>query len=114
MVRFSRVWRVVLRMGHPLGRWSLQMMTQDGGKTAQLQGDHEGFRDSTTKFGGMWLFPWCVVARSLQECPDRCSTVGVRVCGAPHLSTAGKRGARLLHGQPYPHARALVDDTRPV
>src|SRR5262249_637144 len=54
MVRFSRVWRVVLRMGHPLGRWSVQMMTQDGGKTAQLQGDHEGFRDSTTKLGGMW------------------------------------------------------------
>src|SRR5215467_10156093 len=54
MVRLSRVWRVVLRMGHPLGRWSLQMMTQDGGKTAQLQGDHEGFRDSTTKLGGMW------------------------------------------------------------
>jgi hypothetical protein len=24
------------------------------GKTAQWQGDHEGFRDSTTKFGGMW------------------------------------------------------------
>src|SRR5215813_11325998 len=53
MVRFSRAWRVVLRMGHPLGRWSVQMMTQDGGKTAQLQGDHEGFRDSTTKLGGM-------------------------------------------------------------
>ena len=30
------------------------MMTQDGGKTAQLQGDHEGERGSTTKFGGMW------------------------------------------------------------
>jgi len=46
--------REVLRMGHPLGRWSLQMMTKDGGKTAQLQGDHEGYRDSTTKLGGMW------------------------------------------------------------
>ena len=57
MVRFSRGWRVVLRMGHPLVRWSMQMMTHDGGKTTQFQGDHEGCRGSTTKFGGMWLFP---------------------------------------------------------
>src|SRR5713226_8989446 len=56
-VRFSRVWRVVLRMGYPLVRWSLQMMTQDGGKTAQFQGDHERCRGSTTKFGGMWNCP---------------------------------------------------------
>src|SRR5919108_3778247 len=62
MVRFSRVWRVVLRMGHPLGRWSLQMMTQDGGKTAPLQGDHEGCRDSTTKLGGMWHFSLALTA----------------------------------------------------
>jgi len=46
-----------LRMGHPLVRWSLQMMTQDGGKTAQFQGDHARCRGSTTKFGGMWNFP---------------------------------------------------------
>ena len=42
---------------------------------------------------------------------------GVRplVCvyaGAPHLSTAGRQGARLLHGQLSPQARALVGDTR--
>src|SRR5215470_8377874 len=42
---------------------------------------------------------------------------GVRplVCvyaGAPHLRTAGRPGARLLHGPLYPHARALVGDTR--
>src|SRR5262249_40157595 len=54
IVRFSRVWWAVLGMGHPLVRWSLQMMTQDGGMTAQLQGDHEGCRGSTTKLGGMW------------------------------------------------------------
>src|SRR5215470_3104741 len=53
MVRFARVWRAVLRMGHPLVRWSMQMMTQDGGKTTQFQGDHEGCRGFTTKFGGM-------------------------------------------------------------
>src|SRR5215213_5421281 len=29
-------------------------MTQDGGKTEQLQGDHEGRRGFTTKSGGMW------------------------------------------------------------
>src|SRR6266446_636636 len=52
-VRFSRVWRAVLCMGYPLVRWSLQMMTQDGGKTAQFQGDHERCWGSTTKFGGM-------------------------------------------------------------
>jgi ATP/maltotriose-dependent transcriptional regulator MalT len=43
IVRFSRVWRAVWRMRHPLVRWLLQMMTQDGGMTAQFQGDHEGF-----------------------------------------------------------------------
>jgi len=32
----------------PQVRWSLQLMTQDGGKTAQVQGDHEGRRGSTT------------------------------------------------------------------
>jgi hypothetical protein len=26
----------------------LQLMTQDGGKTAQVQGDHEGYQGSTT------------------------------------------------------------------
>src|SRR5262249_54315024 len=56
IVRFARVWRAVLRMGHPLVRWSLQMMTQDGGTTAQLQGDHERCRGSTTKLSGMWHF----------------------------------------------------------
>jgi hypothetical protein len=30
-------------------------MTQDGGKTEQVQGNHEGRRGSTTKFGGMWI-----------------------------------------------------------
>jgi len=34
----------------------LQLMTQDGGKTEQLQGDHEGRRGFTTKSGGMWEF----------------------------------------------------------
>src|SRR5215470_15172334 len=55
IVRFSRGWLAVLRMGHPLVRWSMQMMTHDGGKTTQFQGDHEGCRGSTTKFGGMCL-----------------------------------------------------------
>ena len=32
-------------------------MTEDGGMTTQLQGDHEGCRGSTTKFGGMWKIP---------------------------------------------------------
>src|SRR2546429_5076753 len=43
MVRFSRVWRAVLCMGHPQVRWLVWLLTQDGGKTAQLQGDHEGW-----------------------------------------------------------------------
>src|SRR5712691_11648644 len=42
MVRFSRVWRAVLRMGHPQVRWSVWLMTQNGGMPAQLQGDGEG------------------------------------------------------------------------
>jgi hypothetical protein len=29
-------------MGHPQVRWLVWLMTQDGGMTAQLQGDHEG------------------------------------------------------------------------
>src|SRR5215813_5441303 len=56
IVRFARVWRAVLCMGHPLVRWSLQMMTQDGGTTAQWQGDHERCWGSTTKLSGMWDF----------------------------------------------------------
>ena len=43
-------------MGHPLVRWSLQMMIQDESMTAQLQGDHAGHRGFTTSFGGMWKF----------------------------------------------------------
>jgi hypothetical protein len=43
MVRFSRVWRAVLRMGHLQVRWSVPVMTQDGGMPAQFQGDREGF-----------------------------------------------------------------------
>src|SRR5215510_4216535 len=62
IVRFSRVWWAGLGMGHPLVRWSLQMMTQDEGMTAQLQGDHEGGRDSTTKLGGMWDFSCCLMS----------------------------------------------------
>src|SRR6266568_3995252 len=42
MVRFSRVWRAVLRMGHPQVRWSVWLMTQHGGMPAQLQGEGEG------------------------------------------------------------------------
>jgi exodeoxyribonuclease V alpha subunit len=44
MVRFSRVWRAVLRMGHPQVRWSVLLMTQNGGMPAQLQGDGEGVK----------------------------------------------------------------------
>src|SRR5215470_8718414 len=42
MVRLSRVWRAVWRMGHPLVRWSVLLMTQHGGMPAQWQGDGEG------------------------------------------------------------------------
>jgi hypothetical protein len=54
MVRLARVWCAEFRMGHPQVRWSVELMIQDGGKTAQLQGDHKGRRDSTTKLVGMW------------------------------------------------------------
>src|SRR2546427_11284422 len=54
MVRFSRVWRAVLCMGHPQVRWSVQLMTQNGGIPAQFQGDREGQRSLTTKSDGMW------------------------------------------------------------
>ena len=42
MVRFSRVWRVVWRMGHPQVRGSVWLMTQHGGMPAQWQGDGDG------------------------------------------------------------------------
>src|SRR4029434_3257940 len=42
MVRWSRVWRAVWRMGHPQVRWSVWLMTQHGGMPAQLQGEGEG------------------------------------------------------------------------
>jgi hypothetical protein len=41
-------------MGHPQVRGSVQLMTQNGGIPAQLQGDREGQRSLTTKFDGMW------------------------------------------------------------
>src|SRR5215813_14242739 len=44
MVRFSRGWRVRVRMGHPQVRWSVLLMTQDGGMPAQVQGDGEGVK----------------------------------------------------------------------
>src|SRR5262245_8296726 len=53
MVRFSRVWRAVWCMGHPQGRWSVQLMTQNGGIPAQFQRDPEGQRSLTTQLGGM-------------------------------------------------------------
>ena len=31
MVRFSRVWRAVVRMGHPQSKWSELLMTHHGG-----------------------------------------------------------------------------------
>src|SRR5262245_23575517 len=39
MVRFSRIWRVVVRMGHPQIRWSVLLMTQHEGMPAELQGN---------------------------------------------------------------------------
>src|SRR5262245_25230198 len=56
MVRLSRVWRAVFRMGHPQVRESVPLMTQNGGIPAQLQGDREGRKPATTKFDGMWDF----------------------------------------------------------
>src|SRR5215510_6118901 len=42
MVRFSRVWRALLHMGHPQVTWSVQLMTHNGGISTQFQGDCEG------------------------------------------------------------------------
>jgi hypothetical protein len=56
MVRLSRVWRAVFRMGHPQVRESVQLMTHNGGMPAQLQGDREGQKPATTKSDGMWIF----------------------------------------------------------
>jgi hypothetical protein len=42
MVQLLRVWQTVFRMGHPQVRWSVLLMTQSGGMSAQLQGGHAG------------------------------------------------------------------------
>src|SRR5262249_39758415 len=39
MVRFSRIWRVVVRMGHPQIRWAVLLMDQHEGMPAELQGN---------------------------------------------------------------------------
>jgi hypothetical protein len=47
-------------MGHPQVRWSVLLMTQDGGMPAHVQGDGEGVKAlplnwvECAKFGGMW------------------------------------------------------------
>jgi hypothetical protein len=59
-----------------------------GGKTAQLQGDHEGCRDSTTKLGGMWKLLGQVLEFRTHGCRRRCRgrRFGWRVCrGRGHL-----------------------------
>src|SRR5438046_4989820 len=38
MVRFSRGWWAVLRMGHPQGRWSMLLVTHNGVMPSQFQG----------------------------------------------------------------------------
>src|SRR5215470_1718203 len=38
MARFSRVWQSALRIGHPQIRWSMLVMTHNGGIPAQWQG----------------------------------------------------------------------------
>jgi hypothetical protein len=43
-------------MGHPQVKWSVQLMTQNGGIPAQFQGDREGQKPVTTKSDGMWKF----------------------------------------------------------
>src|SRR5215831_11574485 len=88
IVRFARVWRAVLRMGHPPVRWSLQMMTQDGGTTAQLQGDHERCRGSTTKLSGMWEFLDRMDAQIAHM------KAGERTDGTDELVVPGERGQR--------------------
>src|SRR5712691_6967157 len=100
-VRFSRVWRAVLCMGYPLVRWSLQMMTQNGGKTAQFQGDHERCLGSTTKFGGMWDYPTCLDTLSPWDAPS--SLMLCTDAGTPASSWHTDRGAiaivRSLQGR---------------
>src|SRR5215831_19293675 len=39
IVRFSRVWRALLRMGHPQVRWLVWLMTQDELMLSQFQAD---------------------------------------------------------------------------
>src|SRR5262252_9210306 len=91
IVRFSRVWRAVLDMAHPLVRWSLQMMGQDGRMTAQLQGDHVGCRGSTTKLGGMCDLLRGVVAYVLGPLSTRRRGGWAGLMGLADLSEAAWR-----------------------
>jgi hypothetical protein len=56
-------------MGHPQVRWSWHLMTQDGGKTEQVQGNHEGRRGSTTKSDGMCYFLCSCLRKSVKRIP---------------------------------------------
>src|SRR6266849_4402155 len=44
MVRFSRVWRAVVRMGHPQVIRFRQLMRDDGGNTLKSQDNRKGLR----------------------------------------------------------------------
>jgi CspA family cold shock protein len=44
-------------MGHPQIRWLVQLMTHDGDKTEQFQGDCKRGLGFTTKSAGMWKIP---------------------------------------------------------
>src|SRR6266567_6962134 len=65
MVRFSRVWRTLLRMGHPQVRWLVWLMTQDGLMPSQFQGDEGGAgalprnRVECAFLRGKDLWRWC-------------------------------------------------------
>jgi hypothetical protein len=43
-------------MGHPQVKWSVQLMTQDGDKAEQFQGDCKKGLGFTTKSDGTWKF----------------------------------------------------------
>src|SRR5262249_42440066 len=98
MVRFSRVWRGLLRMGHPQVRWLVWLMTQGGLMPSQLQGDGGGVGALPLNWVECEFFDHTAM-RFVRQALEGCGLVGV--------VAFGREGLRLLRWRGWSRHRAL-------